>query len=311
VADERLQEGLDRLYGAPLEDFIAERTRLAKELRGDGERETAEEVGKLAKPTAGAWALNHVAREEPDAVEEWLDAARALREASEAPAQGDELREAIAAHRDATVRLTNLVRDRAQPSGKPLSGAMVERVRALLRGATSDEGAFERLRAGRVTEEPAAAELSLAAPAGTSPRRAKASPAGDAKAASSERGPKAGAAPGGKAGSAGGAKAGSAGGVKAGKRERAAEARAARRAELGRRIEAARAEAERLRAQSDAHAAQAAAADERLEEAHRSVRRAESEAAAARQAAKDADHAAGAAERDLRRLEGLVRRAGD
>jgi hypothetical protein len=297
VADEKLQDGLDRLYGAPLEDFIAERAKLAKELRGDGDRETAEDVGKLAKPTAAAWALNHVAREEPSAVEEWLDAAQALRDASAAPAQSDDLREAIAAHRDATVRLTNVVRDRAQPSGRPLSGAMVERVRALLRSATSDDGAFERLRAGRVTEEPAAAELSLA-PSG---RNAPRSPRGGAAA----RGRKASASRGGRGGAAEDAPA------RPLKRERAAEARAARRAELERRIEAARAEAERLRADSDVHAEKAAAADERLEEARRNVRRSESEAAAARQAAKDADHAAGAAERDLRRLEGLLDRAGD
>lgn len=288
-----LQDGLDRLYGAPLEDFIAERTRLAKELRGDGDRETAEEVGKLTKPTAAAWALNHVAREEPDAVEEWLDAARALREASAAPAEGDELRDAIAAHREATVRLTNVARDRAEPSGKPLSAAMVERVRALLRSATSDEDAFERLRAGRVTEEPASAELALAAPS------ERAAPRGKARGGKAARSAKA------------SSPAEPAPARRPLKRERAAEARAARRAELERRMQAARAEAERLRAVSDAHAEKSAAADDRLEEARRNVRRSESEAAAARQAAKDADHAAGVAERDLRRLEGLLRRAGD
>jgi hypothetical protein len=301
VAD--LQDGLDRLYGAPLEDFIAERTRLAKELRGEGDRETAEDVGKLAKPTAAAWALNHVAREEPEAVEDWLDAARALREASAAPAEGDELRDAIAAHREATVRLTNVARDRAEPTGKPLSAAMVERVRALLRSATSDEDALERLRAGRVTEEPASAELALAAPAGSSPKRAAKPARGGAKGGGKATG----------SSSTKSAKASSAvesaPGRRPLKRERAAEARAARRAELERRIEAARAEAERLRADSDTHAKKSADADDRLEEARRNVRRSESEASAARQAAKDADHAAAVAERDLRRLEGLLSRA--
>src|SRR5918992_3980472 len=78
-----LEEAVDRLHAAPLEEFVAERKRLAKELRGAGEREAAAELAKLPKPTPPAWALNHLAREAPAAVSAWLDAVAELREATE------------------------------------------------------------------------------------------------------------------------------------------------------------------------------------------------------------------------------------
>src|SRR5215208_1121033 len=41
-----------RLLAVPLEDFVAERKRLAKELRDGGDREGAAELAKLPKPSA-------------------------------------------------------------------------------------------------------------------------------------------------------------------------------------------------------------------------------------------------------------------
>src|SRR5918997_1242200 len=115
---------VDRLFSVPLEDFVAERKQLAKELRAAGDRGAAAEVAKWPKPTPPAWALNLVAREEPDALAQWLDAAEELREVSARPGAG--LREAMAAHRDATRDLLAVVRDRARPGGKPLSPPMLE-----------------------------------------------------------------------------------------------------------------------------------------------------------------------------------------
>ena len=278
MASTGLDEAIDRLYGVPMEDFVGERARLAKELKGSGDRETADEVAKLPKPTAAAWALNHVAREDPEAVAEWLDAAEDLREASLNAAEvgGDALRGAMAAHRAATTGLTGVVRDRARPGGKPLSGAMVERVRALLQSATADPEEAERLRAGRLTEDKS--------PVPAPPPRPRPRPAG-AKPTATKRAPR------------------------APERDRKAEARAARQAELERLVSAAEKEAKRLRGESDHRTGAADAAGERLEEARRALNRTESEAAAAKDAAKDAEKAAASAEQDLRRLRARLRDA--
>ena len=264
---------VDRLQAVPLEDFVAERTRLAKELRKGGDRPAAAELAKLPKPTPPAWALNHFAREQPEAMGAWLDVAAALRDESAAPGSG--LREAMAAHRDATVQLVKAVRDLARPNGRALSEPMVERVRALLQIALTDAEQAERLRAGRITEGDAAgAELPEPEP--------------EAKGRAAERRAE----------------------REQAESEREAEREAERRAALMQRVEEARDAHERLAAEAEERQGASAEAAERLEEAQRTLHRRESEAAAAEEAARDAVQAAEDAERELETLTAQLRRAG-
>jgi hypothetical protein len=269
VAQGDLQGAIDRLYAVPLDEFTGERTRLARELRSGGDRSAADEIAKLRKPSPAAWALNLVAREEAGAVEEWLAATEALRDASTHAAEvgGDALRAAMAEHRAATAHLMEVVRGRARPGGRPLSNPMLERVRALLQSATVDAALAERVRAGRVTEDKAAPEV----PPLPEPKPGR--QAGRAR----RRPPK---------------------------RDRDA---AARRAELERRVAAAREEAERLREEAARRSAAADAADERLEEARRTLHRSRSESEAAREAVKDAEAAAAAAGKELEKLQARLR----
>src|SRR5215212_274828 len=109
---------VQRLYAAPLEDFVAERKQVARELRAAGDKERAAELAKLPKPTPPAWALNALARERPDVIGAWVEVADALRDASANPGPG--LRDAMAAHREATTQLVQLVRQESRPGGKPL-----------------------------------------------------------------------------------------------------------------------------------------------------------------------------------------------
>jgi len=273
MAKDDLQASIDQLYGAPLDEFVGERKRLAKELRAGGDREAADALAKLPKPSAAAWALNHVARNEPDAVEEWAAAADALRDVSTraSEAGGDALRAAMAEHRDATARLMDVVGDRARPGDKGLSDAMLDRVRTLLQQATADEELANRLRAGRVTEDQVPTEL--APQAQPKPARARTTKRTSA-------------------------------------RDAAADARAERRRELERRVEATSREARRLRQEAEKRAAAAESARKRFEEARRVLQRSESEFEAAQDAAKDSAAASNSAERELKRLRGLLRRSG-
>jgi hypothetical protein len=261
----------DPLYAAPLEEFVAERSRLAKELRAAGDRDAAAEVAKLPKPTAPAWALNRFAREQPDAVGKWLDVAAALREASADP--GPELREAMAAHRAATAGLVAAVRDQARPNGRPLSEPMLERVRALLQAALTDPEQGERLRAGRIVEgdEPEPPPLPEPAP-------------GKPKAKAQAKG-------------------------KSAARERRERERAERIADLERRADAAREQLERRQEEAAEREQAAAVAADQLEAARRTLHRSESEAAAADAAAEEARAAAGEAERELQALTAKLRKA--
>jgi hypothetical protein len=145
-----IEEAIAELLAAPLKAFVAERKRLAAELRAAGDREGAAELAKYPKPSAPAWALNDVARTQPGAIGAWLDAAEALRAATAAPGPG--LRDAMAAHRRETSALLDVVRRTARPNGKPLTGPMLERVRALLAEATADPAAADALRSATLSE---------------------------------------------------------------------------------------------------------------------------------------------------------------
>ena len=316
---------VDRLFAVPLEDFVAERKQVAKELRDAGDREAAAEVAKLPKPTPPAWALNQLAREEPDAIGAWLDAAEELRDVSADPGAG--LREAMAAHRDATRTLLAVVRDRARPGGKPLSDPMLERVRALLQAATVDAAVGEALRAGRVVESDEQ-PMFLAGEGGggggaksrDSASTAAAEGGGGGRGAKSRASASTAAGEGGKGAgrgsSRGGGKASAAKGSGRGAPSRADERRAAkereaerkakeradRLAELEKHISAAEEELVGLRETAAERDAAVAGADARLEDARRALNRTESEAAAAHDAADEARDAVATAERDLRQL---------
>jgi hypothetical protein len=269
----------DRLFTVPLEDFVAERKRLAKELRDGGDREAAAEVAKLPKPTPPAWALNQLAREEPEAIGAWLDAAEELRDASAHPSTA--LREAMAGHREATRTLVAVVRDRARPGGKPLSEPMVERVRELLQAATVDPDVADALRAGRVMEgdEQPALPGFEASDEPTTPRAKRGEAAAERRAAKDREA------------------------------ERKAREQAKRIGELERLIDSAEEQLAALNAEAEERESAAEEADARLEAAQQTLHRAESEAAAARRAATDARDAAATSERELRQLQRQVRHA--
>jgi hypothetical protein len=69
-----LSSAIDRLYEAPLEQFVALRRELGAALRAAGEVEASRLVATAAKPTRTAWALNQVARRQPELLQALFDA---------------------------------------------------------------------------------------------------------------------------------------------------------------------------------------------------------------------------------------------
>jgi hypothetical protein len=181
-------EGLDRLYGAPYGEFVAERDALAKRLRGEGEAERAAEVRKLPKPSRAAWALNQGIRADPAAARRLLDSAERLEAAQEAALAGggrDDLREAMASHQDAVEAMIDAV-GAATGGGKGSSAAILDRARETLRALAGDAELREELAAGRVTRDRRAVGFgALAAPAGRA--RPAAAPAGPRRPSAAQR----------------------------------------------------------------------------------------------------------------------------
>ena len=85
-----LDAARDDLYGVPPSDFVAERARLVKEIRGEGDADLAKEVATLRRPSLAAWSVNQAARTDPSRVARLFAAGDALSGAS----GGKDIREA-------------------------------------------------------------------------------------------------------------------------------------------------------------------------------------------------------------------------
>ena len=144
---------VDRLYGLPLEDFTGERNELAKRLRGAGDREAAEEVRRLPKPTVPVWLVNQLARTNEVPMRALLRSGDKLRDAQRTVLAGgnaDDLREAQREERDVVARLTAQAR-KLMPK---VSSSALERVAETLRAAAvADDETRELLKRGRLTGE--------------------------------------------------------------------------------------------------------------------------------------------------------------
>jgi hypothetical protein len=145
----------EELFALPLDDFTAARNALARRLKQEGDADAAEQVRGLAKPSVAAWAVNQLARREPEAVRSLLNVAARLRSAQERSLQGeraaDELRAAQSEEREVIRGLAQRAGELLRESDRPASGTTLEKVSSLLRAAAVSEPGRTALREGRLT----------------------------------------------------------------------------------------------------------------------------------------------------------------
>jgi len=132
-----IEEIIDGLYELPPEEFTRERNRAERELRTAGERELADRVKALRKPTAAAGAVNRLVRTHRVQVEAFLRAAATLRDAQFA-GKGD-VASAARGEREAIEQLVSL-------------GG--EAVRPTLQAAAVDDNTASDLLKARLVREP-------------------------------------------------------------------------------------------------------------------------------------------------------------
>jgi hypothetical protein len=149
-----LERELDRLYGVPLDRFVAERDALAGRLRQAHQSDAAATVAKLKKPVAVAWAANRLARLEPKAVARLLAASAGLRDAQKQALAGraghGEVGTAQAAEHEAVRDLVEAARTKLDP---PVSGSALDRLGQTLRAAAASPPTRKLLERGRLTGE--------------------------------------------------------------------------------------------------------------------------------------------------------------
>ena len=138
---------VDRLYELPPRDFVPSRDELSKRLRAT-DRDAADRVRSLTRPTRAAWALNLVARDAPDDVRELRAAGAALREAQEqAMAGADDVDLRAADH-----RRDELVRRLVEAAVAHAGDGHRDAIEATVRAASTDDEVGERLSAGRLAK---------------------------------------------------------------------------------------------------------------------------------------------------------------
>ena len=153
---------IDRLYALPLEEFTRERDELAKRLRKDGDREAADDIKALKKPSVAAWAVNQVRRDRPDDVRRLLDVTEELhRVHSKLSSAGarERLEEAAEMQRELIRSLVRCASELLDAAGHGATDATLGKVADTLRAAAVDEELREEVANGRVVKERRVASL--------------------------------------------------------------------------------------------------------------------------------------------------------
>src|SRR5215468_2971510 len=90
------EDAVETLFQAPHEQFVAERKRLAGELKAAGDKDGAARLAKLARPPISAWVVDQLWWRARAAFDALFETARQLR---------DGQLDAMAAHREAIAKL--------------------------------------------------------------------------------------------------------------------------------------------------------------------------------------------------------------
>ena len=140
------------LYALPPAEFAAARAEQVRRARADKDRDLAEAIGRLRKPTVAAWAVNLLVRRHPYEVGGLLTLGSQLLEAQAALA-GQELRELDRQRHQVMAAVVRLARGFAADAGQPLSDTVALQVENTLRAAMSDGDAARAVLTGLLTTD--------------------------------------------------------------------------------------------------------------------------------------------------------------
>ncbi|MCR5976733.1 hypothetical protein GDN83_03025 [Gordonia jinghuaiqii] len=155
-------EIVDELYGLSPDLFVQRRNELAKTAKADGDRELAQQISKLRRPTQSAWAINQWVRADPDGSADIAHLAADLTAAQRRSA-ADKMRELSRRRQDLISASAGAVQRTAADLQVPLADGAVREVVQTLRAAIADADTLEQLRRGNLASS---AEYSGFGPAG-------------------------------------------------------------------------------------------------------------------------------------------------
>ena len=130
---DRFAAAVETLFRASLNEFVAERKRLATELKAAGDKDSGTKLSQLPRPSVSAWAVNQLWWQERAAFE-------ALSKAAALVKSGD--REASKQHREALTELRQRATTLLEQAGNAASEGTLRRIATTL-SALAATGSFE------------------------------------------------------------------------------------------------------------------------------------------------------------------------
>jgi hypothetical protein len=149
---ETADRAIDDLYAGDLDDFVARRDQLAKELRTAGDRDAATMIKQLRKPSRAAWAVNQAVRRDPARFDAVLEAGAALRDAQQRALRegaGTGLHDAVRARQRAVSDLAGVGVAALGATGASARDAIEQTLQA----ASIDADAADAVREARLVQE--------------------------------------------------------------------------------------------------------------------------------------------------------------
>jgi hypothetical protein len=134
---------VEALYRGPLDTFVAERKRLAGELKAARDKESAARLSKLGRPSISAWAVNQLWWHEREAFERLFASAERLKQGK---------RDAASTHREALAALRALAAARLVSAGHSAAESTMRRVTLTL-SALAVTGSFDPDPAGALAAD--------------------------------------------------------------------------------------------------------------------------------------------------------------
>lgn len=129
----------DELYGLRPGEFTAARDRRAKEARAAGDRDLAERIHRLRRPTTAAWAGNLLVREQHEEVEALLRLGESLRQAHQ-ELDGEQLRQLSAEQLRVISALGRQAQQLAADAGQRIGESARREVEQTLHAALAGPG---------------------------------------------------------------------------------------------------------------------------------------------------------------------------
>jgi hypothetical protein len=163
---DEVERRLDPLYRERPEEFVAQRNELARELREEGERDQAQQVKALRRPSAAAWLINRIAADDPDRARSLARAGEELAQAQQRVLAGEQeggvLRTAAHAEREQIEGFVGEAR-RVGAADGGVNETVIERVAQTLRAVGGDSDLRDRVLRGRLEKEQTSATVGLPA----------------------------------------------------------------------------------------------------------------------------------------------------